>query len=220
MAIRPLLLGHRGVRAEKTVPENTLASFDLALAQGCDGFEFDVRLTADAQAVVCHDASFRGLKIAESSAEKLALPGLREVLARYQSTAFLDIELKVPGLEGVTVNLLRKLVPARGLVVSSFLPKVLQTVHDLDASIPLGLICETRAELSLWPQLPVRFVIPHYKLARKSLIDEIKAAGKKVMVWTVNVSIEMRRFSKWGVDGIISDHPRRLARALGRQEKT
>ena len=48
----PLLLGHRGARVGKSIPENTLASFDLALASGCDGFEFDVRLTADGQAVV------------------------------------------------------------------------------------------------------------------------------------------------------------------------
>src|SRR5271155_2180926 len=114
MAIRPLLLGHRGARAEKTVSENTPASFDLALAQGCDGFEFDVRLTADGQAVTCHDATARGLRIAESSARELALPGLREVLARYQSTAFLDIELKDPGLEAITTDLLRRLAPAHG----------------------------------------------------------------------------------------------------------
>lgn len=103
MEIHPLLLGHRGVRAEKSIPENTLASFDLALAQGCDGFEFDVRLAADGQAVVCHDAKIRRLKIANSSGEKLALPGLCEVLTRYQYTAFLDIELKVSGLETITV---------------------------------------------------------------------------------------------------------------------
>ncbi|MCU1303492.1 MAG: glycerophosphoryl diester phosphodiesterase, partial [Candidatus Sulfotelmatobacter sp.] len=54
MANHPLLLGHRGVRAEKSIPENSLPSFDLALAQGCDGFEFDVRLSADGQAVICH----------------------------------------------------------------------------------------------------------------------------------------------------------------------
>src|ERR1700675_4045544 len=88
----PLLLGHRGARADKSIPESTLASFDLALAQGCDGFEFDVRLTADRQAAVCHDPTIRGLKIAESSAQELALPLLREVLNRYQSTAFLDVE--------------------------------------------------------------------------------------------------------------------------------
>ena len=52
---RPLLLGHRGARGLKSIPENTLAAFDRALADGCDGFEFDVRLTADGQAVVHHD---------------------------------------------------------------------------------------------------------------------------------------------------------------------
>jgi glycerophosphoryl diester phosphodiesterase len=217
MEIRPLLLGHRGARAEKTVPENTPASFDFALAEGCDGFEFDVRLTADGQAVVCHDATTHGLEIARSAAQELTLPLLPAVLTRYQSTAFLDIELKVPGLEKITAHLLRSLAPARGFVVSSFLPEVLQTIHGLDASIPLGLICETRAQLSLWPQLPVAYVIPHHKLMRQNLVPEIKAAGKKMVVWTVNIPADMRRFSKWGVDGIISDHPGLLALTLDRR---
>jgi len=63
-------------------------------------------------------------------------------------------------------------------------------------------------------------VIPHHKLVGKRLIDEIKAAGKKIFVWTVNTTVDMKRFSKWGVDGIISDHPKRLVRALGRLEKS
>jgi glycerophosphoryl diester phosphodiesterase len=220
MAIRPLLLGHRGSRAEKCIPENTLASFDLALAQGCDGFEFDLRLTADGRAVVCHDAIAHGLKIAESSAEKLALPELGEVLTRYQNTAFLDIELKVTGLEAIATDLLRRFTPDRGFVISSFLPEVLRDVHELDATIPLGLICETQAELSRWPRLPVQYVIPYNRLVRKMLIDEIQATERKILVWTVNATVDMKRFSKWGVDGIISDHPKRLVHALGGQEKS
>ena len=220
MNSRPLLLGHRGARGEKNVPENTLASFDLALAKGCDGFEFDVRLTADGQAVVCHDATTRGLKISECSARRLGLPLFREVLTLYQKSAFLDIELKVSGLEAITADLLQKLPPYRGFVVSSFLPEVLHAIHGLDAALPLGLICETRAEVSHWPELPVQYVIAHHALVRRSLIPEIKAAGKKILVWTVNVSADMKRFSRWGVDGLISDHPGRLARALGPQEKS
>ncbi len=215
MVIRPLLLGHRGARGEKSVAESTLASFDLALARGCDGFEFDIRLTADGQAVVCHDAVTSGLEIAESSAEEFGLPRLRDVLARYQNSAFLDIELKVPGLEKLTIDLLRKCAPARGFVVSSFLPEVLRVVHRLDAAIPLGLICETRAAFNLWTELPVAYVIPHYKLVRRDVVERIKDADKKILVWTVNASADMKRFSKWGVDGIISDHPKRLVRALG-----
>jgi glycerophosphoryl diester phosphodiesterase len=221
METRPLLLGHRGARSEKSIPENTRASFDLALARGCDGFEFDVRLTADGQAVVCHDAKTRGLTIAQTSAKKLALPLLREVLTRYRRTAFLDIELKVPGLETITADLLRQHAPARGYVVSSFLPDVLEATHAVDAAIPLGLICETRVQFSRWLQLPVEYVIPHYTLVGRDRISEdvisedvisqIKAAGKKIFVWTVNVPADMKRFSKRGVDGIISDDPKRLA---------
>src|ERR1700692_4590642 len=211
MPNRPLLLGHRGVRTEKSIPENSLASFDLALAQGYDGFEFDVRLSADGQAVICHDATSQGSEIAACSAEQLALPSLLEVLTRYQTTAFLDIELKVSGLEKTTVDLLRTVRPARGFVVSSFLPAVLQTIHGMDVTVPLGLICETREELIRWIDLPVKYVIPHYKLLRQDLIAEIKDAGRKIFVWTVNSPDDMKRFSEWGVDGVITDNPKMLS---------
>src|ERR1700720_3568103 len=132
MATPPVILGHRGVRGEKSIPENSLASFDLALAQGCDGFEFDVRLSADGQAVIGHDAAIHGQEIASCPAGALSLPSLRDVLIRYQSNAFLDIELKVPGLENVAVDLLHMFPPARGFVLSSFFPEVLQTIHGFD----------------------------------------------------------------------------------------
>jgi len=215
MERRPLLLGHRGARFEKTAPENTLAAFDFALASGCDGFEFDVRLSADRQAVICHNPGIRGLRIAECSREQLALPLLGEVLSRYTSTAFLDIELKVSGLEKITVDMLREITPFRGFVVSSFLPQVLHEVRKLDADIPLGLICETRAQFACWPQLPIEYVIPHYKLVTQDVIAQIKAAGKKIFVWTVNSPVDMKRFTQWGVDGIISDYPAKLQAVLG-----
>jgi glycerophosphoryl diester phosphodiesterase len=53
-----LLLGHRGCRGAFT--ENTFAAFDHALESGCDGFELDVRMTADAVPVIWHDARLRG----------------------------------------------------------------------------------------------------------------------------------------------------------------
>jgi glycerophosphoryl diester phosphodiesterase len=209
-----MLLGHRGARGVKGIRENTLQAFDLALAQGCDGFEFDVRLSADGQAVICHDAEIRRREIAGCSAQSLQLPLLAEVLTRYREKAFLDIELKVPGLEAVTLDLLRKHRPTRGFVVSSFLPDVLRTIHNRNTILPLGLICETRAQLSRWAELTVEYVIPHFSLLLPSLIAEIRAAQKKILVWTVNAPAQMQRFAEWGVDGIISDHPERLVRAL------
>ncbi|HEX3559600.1 MAG TPA: glycerophosphodiester phosphodiesterase [Pyrinomonadaceae bacterium] len=51
----PLIIGHRG--ASGYAPENTLAAFDMALQEGADGIEFDVRLARDRVPVVIHDAS-------------------------------------------------------------------------------------------------------------------------------------------------------------------
>jgi glycerophosphoryl diester phosphodiesterase len=213
---RPLLLGHRGARSRKSLKENSLPSFDQALADGCDGFEFDVRLTADDVSVVCHDPQCHGIKIAGASVKQLQdLPRLQEVLIRYEDRAFLDIELKVPGLEKITIALLRKHPPQRGLVLSSFLPEVLEAVRGEDASLPLGLICEKQAELGAWAKLPVKYVIPHHKLVEPALIEELKSADKKILTWTVNAAADMRRFARLGVDGIISDDTSLLCRTLG-----
>jgi glycerophosphoryl diester phosphodiesterase len=217
MEVRPLLLGHRGTRRHKSIAENTVAAFDFALASGCDGFEFDVRLSADGQAVICHDATTpaRGLEIAHCAAEEVGLPLLREVLTRYRRKAFLDIELKVAGLEKVTADLLQECgSDANRCVISSFLPEVVESLHRVDAKIPLGLICETQAQFRLWRKLPVEYVIPHHKLVRRELVSEIKSDGKKIIVWTVNTPAAMKRLAKLGVDGIVSDNPQRLFRIL------
>ncbi len=212
---RPLLLGHRGARAVKSIPENTLESFDRALADGCDGFEFDVRLTADGQAVVCHDPRFSALEIAAATVAQLhQLPTLEQVLSRYQDRAFLDIELKVTGLERIILDSLRTHPPRRGFVVSSFLPELLKKINSQNSNVPLGLICQTRDELRQWKELPVEFVIPHYKLTTPSLVHELKFAGKKIWVWTVNSSAAMKRFGELAVDGMISDETELLCGTL------
>jgi glycerophosphoryl diester phosphodiesterase len=216
MSSHVLLLGHRGARAVKTIPENTFASFDLALVHGCAGFEFDVRLTADGEAVVCHDAKTQGIEIARALADSLPqLPRLREVLVRYGDRASLDIELKVPGAEKIGVKLLRERPPSRGYVVSSFLPEVLRALHAEDSAIPLGLICEITSQLDKWPRVPVTHVMIHQRLALFSTIRALQNRGKKVLVWTVNGAKVMQRLARWGVDGIISDETEKLVRTVG-----
>ena len=212
---RPLLLGHRGARAVRSIPENTIQSFERALADGCEGFEFDVRLTADGEAVICHDPRFGGIEIAQASGAQLPeLPRLDDVLRRFHEQAFLDIELKVGGLERLTVSLLRKYPPASGVVVSSFLPEVLRTVRIEDASIPLGLICETVEEFRAWRSVSLEYVIPHLRLLNAERMAEWKNAGKKSLVWTVNDRKGIVRCRDMGVDGIISDDAALLSRTL------
>ncbi|MGA2356298.1 MAG: glycerophosphodiester phosphodiesterase, partial [Terriglobales bacterium] len=141
-----------------------MASFELCLQHGCDGFEFDVRLSGDEQAVICHNATFGGIAIATTTAKGLALPTLEDVLRQFADRAFLDIELKVAGLERETIAALVKDPPRRGFVVSSFLPDVLISVRELDPAIPLGFLCDRRDQLRCWRETPAEWVIPHFKM--------------------------------------------------------
>ncbi|MGH3917324.1 MAG: glycerophosphodiester phosphodiesterase [Pseudonocardiaceae bacterium] len=49
----PLIVAHRGASAHRA--EHTLAAYELALDQGADGLECDVRLTRDGHLVCIHD---------------------------------------------------------------------------------------------------------------------------------------------------------------------
>jgi glycerophosphoryl diester phosphodiesterase len=50
-----MVFAHRG--GSRLAPENTIAAFDRAVAEGVDGLELDVRLARDGEVVVCHDAT-------------------------------------------------------------------------------------------------------------------------------------------------------------------
>jgi len=216
-----LLLGHRGARAD--APENTLAAFDLALKHGADGFEFDVRSTADRQSIICHDPTFHRLVIrthtfkqlqASCAFQKEQPPSLEDVLERFSHKAFLNIEVKVRGMEHTVLRAMKKHPPRRGYFISSFLPSVVRKLHALDSSLVLGALAETPWQLRRWRTLPVRYVVPHYRLLTTRLIESAHAAGKSVITWTVNDSRLMLRAAELGVDGIISDDTKLLVKTL------
>lgn len=218
-----LLLGHRGAR--RYASENTVDAFELALAHGCDGFEFDVRLTSDACAVICHDArvarrAIAGITHAELLARCPALPMLDDVLAHFARRAYLYIELKVDGLERCVLSALATHRPERGYVVASFLPEALEAVYALDATVPLGYICDQQKLLLRWRELPVACIMPHYKLAGRELVGQLHDAGKQVFVWTVNDPTRMLQMADIGVDAVLSDDTRLLCETLGQRSRT
>jgi glycerophosphoryl diester phosphodiesterase len=214
---RPLLLAHRGAR--RAAPENTSRAFDLALAHGCDGFEFDVRACADGN-IVCHDPKLDGVEVATSSSQQFRTAAhrgrttLEQVIERYGSKSFLDIELKVEGLEQAAASAVLSANWPRGYVVSSFLPEVVQRLEAINPSLATGWICDRPTLLSQWSALAKDYFIPHKKLVTQTLINEVHAAGKRLLTWTVNDPGDMRRLADWGVDGIISDETELLCHTM------
>jgi glycerophosphoryl diester phosphodiesterase len=231
---RPLLLGHRGARPRLprlglrwpgAPAENSLAAFEYALAHGCDGIEFDVRFTSDRRSALCHDPTYGRREIASTEYSGLdrrhrfdrrhaPMACLEDVLARFGSTCYLDIELKVGGQEEAVVAAIKAHLPLRGFVVSSFLPEVLLRLHELDSWLPLGYVCKHAEAARQWTNLPISVFIPHYKLVSQALVDEVHAAGMKLFTWTVNHQRDLVRLANWGVDGLISDNPKLLRRTF------
>ena len=72
---RPAIFAHRGASAH--APENTLAAFELALAQSADAIELDVKLSADAQVVVIHDTTIKRTTTSAGLVKDLSLGQLR-----------------------------------------------------------------------------------------------------------------------------------------------
>jgi len=215
---RPLLLGHRGDC--RSAPENTVEAFELALAHGCDGFEFDVRRTRDGQLIVFHDHKLRRRSIARNTLETLvgvhrgeAFVSFEDVLQQFAGRAYLDIEIKVPGIEGRVTELVRSLDRNR-FIVSSFIPQVLIEFKRIAPEVTLGIICDRMRQLARWQSAPADVLICHRKFIRPELVNAVHRVGKKLWAWTVNRPEEMLHCAELGVDGLISDDTKLLGNAL------
>ncbi|HEU5400195.1 MAG TPA: glycerophosphodiester phosphodiesterase [Terriglobales bacterium] len=222
---RPLLLGHRGSRLKK-FPENSLTAFRHALQSGLDGFEFDLRRTADGHVICVHDAAIGEYAVTQCDYRQLcnqymktvqgaaaAIPSLQDVLSEFSSSAFLDIEIKVAGLEKLVWKLLKE-HKAHRFVVSSFLAEVVLDLAETDPQIPLGFIFDDVIGLRTYPNLPVSYLMPRYDLLSRDLVEAFHRDGYKVFTWTVNRPRDMTRLVEWGVDGLISDNPVLLSETL------
>lgn len=74
---RPAVVAHRGASADR--PEHTLAAYELALAQGAEGLECDVRLTRDHQLVCVHDRTVDRTSSGTGVVSEMTLAQLREL---------------------------------------------------------------------------------------------------------------------------------------------
>ncbi|MGU3654213.1 glycerophosphodiester phosphodiesterase [Mycolicibacterium sp. A43C] len=73
----PFVVAHRGASAER--PEHTVAAYELALQQGADGVECDVRLTRDGHLVCVHDRRVDRTSDGTGLVSEMTLAQLREL---------------------------------------------------------------------------------------------------------------------------------------------
>ncbi|OBF49761.1 glycerophosphodiester phosphodiesterase [Mycolicibacterium monacense] len=73
----PFVVAHRGASADR--PEHTLAAYELALKEGADGVECDVRLTRDGHLVCVHDRRVDRTSSGTGVVSEMTLAELREL---------------------------------------------------------------------------------------------------------------------------------------------
>lgn len=239
---RPFVLGHRGARHAS--PENTLAAFELALAEGADGVELDVRLDGDGRVIVLHDVTLERVsggserRAAETlSASELSrvdvgggerVPLLSDVLAwaRERNTR-VNVEAKsdVRRPHVLIQNVARLLRASRAsperIVLSSFHPLFVMGLSLLARDFPIGFLVDADRRLlrraPLFRELGASGVHPHRALVTQAALSRWRARGAFVNTWTVNAEDEARRLSALGVDAIISDRPGAILAALSQR---
>ena len=79
-----LVIAHRGNSA--FFPENTLESFEQAVALGADALEFDVRMSRDGKAVVIHDPTLERTTNGSGAVNARTFDELQRVDAGYRFT--------------------------------------------------------------------------------------------------------------------------------------
>lgn len=161
---QPVIFAHRGASAY--APENTLAAFELAVTQGADAIELDVKLSADGRAVVIHDdtvdrttdgagrvknltlADLRALDAGSSFSEQYRgekIPLLEEAFEAVGRRAFINVELTNydtinDHLVETVCMLVKKFNLQKRILFSSFNSKNLTKARGLMPDVPRGLL--------------------------------------------------------------------------------
>lgn len=231
----PAIVGHRGARGE--APENTLASFQVAVAAGVKAIELDVRMSADGELIVVHDhrvdrttwstGLVRGFTQAELGLldarrntpgwhSVIGIPTLAEVIDACPPDTGFQFEVKGESDRGYLSRLahnLRVLIVDRRMhervVVTSSHTGFLRMMGMQAPNVMRGYVCEHRylQPTRRTASLGCRWLIAHYSLATTDLMARARKRGLKVSVWTVNDLREAERLAALGVDSIITDYP-------------
>ena len=228
----PLIrVGHRG--AALLAPENTLESFEAALAQGVDAIEFDVVAPAEGELLIGHSLS-------ELPKRPVALEEALSFLAERHVALHVDLKLTTR-LDEVANALERHGLVERSVVSSFHLPSLravaahsapltigftypedrygVSNRRGMKPAIRLGTLALRRALAARVPAMitraGARALMLQHAVVSPAAIARAHAAGVAVWAWTVDDADELARLDAAGVDAVISNDPRLFAQAAG-----
>ena len=215
-------VGHRG--APVFAPDNTIASFDAALAVGVDMIEFDIlparRNSRDLYIAHDYGALDRSRSLTLSAA-------LEHFSTAPYAGIRLQLDIKRRGVEQRVLEALDASGTRSRAFISTGLRGVLPRFRELAPDIPRGWTVPDIPGIGSAPgfgrlyaaRMPARAgariragevhaLVPHFSLVNAALVEAVSAAGGEIYVWTVNAAAELARLAALGVTGVITNDPR------------
>lgn len=227
-----LVIGHRG--ASGLAPENTMPSFERALAEGADWVECDVRTTKDERFVIVHDSTLDRTTSGEGRVKDWPLhkiraldagswfhpkyrgehvPILEEVLDWAKERMGLILDCKTADPKGLAL-LLKRFVMTKGVVVAFESLAEIRKFRAADPKTPVALTLAKPASLIAVAKAGCQMVDLKSGLWNASYAQKAASLGIGVNVWTVNTEREIQGAAAHEPAGLISDYPDRVRRAL------
>lgn len=225
----PLIYAHRGV--SDTAKEHTKEAYLTAIKQGADGFECDVRLTADKEIICFHDATTKrthnvdlrisSTRFAELNAKikPLLFSDLLEIAINNQKD--LAIEFKHPVKSGVLIEKrVQELLSNRagdikrsGIKISLMSFSWFATQRNMKTNFDHVYLIKNIRALKFLNAGTAGLSINLIR-EQPDLVSKLHNKGKQVFVWTVNEISDLKLCQKLDVEVVITDIPARACEVL------
>lgn len=231
------LIGHRGARGE--APENTLGGFRYLHQLGVRAVEFDVRMLKDGTLAVIHDDNLMrtaGIPVHLNTLGQADLfrhhaafhwsqwpdlepiPTLSQTLLTLDGFEHIEVELKAVDDLSQAYQLVERTLRALSswrdcVVITSFDLKILQALQHTRTPIRRGLLIEQETAddpIDVALRLGCSQIGLADELCHARRLEQMHAQELKCSVWTVNDIDRARQLAYWGVDGLITDYPKRM----------
>ena len=222
---------HRG--ASEYAPENTLSSFFLGLMQGANGIETDVQRTKDGHLVLFHDDTVDRVtdgkgKLADYTLEELKnlkvygnnttgfydrVVTFREFLEKFACYDItFAIELKGPGVEEDSLNLIKEFGILNKTVFTSFQFDYIAKIKELDKTARVGWLTTDVDDSATEKLLSIggEEMCPMAEKVNPELMKKWRDAGLGVRAWGVTSVALMKKMCEMEVDGMTVNFPDRL----------
>jgi glycerophosphoryl diester phosphodiesterase len=230
------LIAHRGASAE--APENTLNAIRQAITLNVDWIEVDIHLSKDGVPVVIHDRAIpqiitgthrkyidtltleeiKQLDCGSWFSKRFAnerIPTLHEVLFETFGKTSLMIEIKhgknsPSQMAKAVIEVIKNCPTLPMLKIASFSLEIIQEIQKAAPNLPVMGIVERFPMVHTFLNKDIMHLAIWYKLLNPKTIHDLVDNGVQIWSFTIDSLPKAQHFLSEGVQGIITNHPRKL----------